>query len=194
MSYRNFKDSQSYANLLKAFAYEAEAIAKYTFHREIAKNEGRADVVTLYDELITNETEHAEVIAKELDLIQDTSRNIVMDMATEDRESHEIYKGFAKAAYAEGDERLGDMFTLIGRVEGHHYDYLKDIAFAENDQYPIQSPEDTTTVWFWKCTKCGNTYDVSDPKNPELDLPEICSICGHLKEDFILQKRVVALF
>ena len=55
-----FQKSKTYANLMAAFAGEAQARNKYTYYAEKAKTEGYFQIGRIFEETAKNELEHAE--------------------------------------------------------------------------------------------------------------------------------------
>ena len=56
-----FQKSKTYANLMAAFAGEAQARNKYTYYAEKAKTEGYFQIGRIFEETAKNELEHAEI-------------------------------------------------------------------------------------------------------------------------------------
>jgi rubrerythrin len=56
-----FKKSQTYKNLLAAFAGESQASMKYRLFASQAKKEGLVHVSNVFEESSRNEKEHAEI-------------------------------------------------------------------------------------------------------------------------------------
>jgi rubrerythrin len=61
MSKNNFKTSQTYKNLLSAFAGESQASMKYRFFASQAKKDGLLHIANVFEESSKNEKEHAEI-------------------------------------------------------------------------------------------------------------------------------------
>lgn len=58
---KNFKDSKTYKNLLKAFQGESQACVKYQYYSSKAKKDGFIQIANYFAESSNNEKEHAKI-------------------------------------------------------------------------------------------------------------------------------------
>lgn len=168
------KNSKTYQNLLAAFSGESQARVKYEYYASRAKKDGYIQISNVFDETSRNEKEHAKIWFKLLhDGIPETTDNLQDAIEGESYEYNIMYDNFAKEAYEEGYDEIGDLFSKVGDIENHHatrygklYDNIKnDIVFKKN------------IVWSWKCNNCGHIH-VGE------EAPEVCPVCDHPKAYF----------
>lgn len=168
-TYVEFKESETYKNLLSAFAGECQARVKYEYYASRAKKDGFVQISNIFEETSRNEKEHAKIWFKLLhDGIQDTATNLSDGVTGETYEHDIMYANFAKKAYEEGYDHIGDLFTKVGDIEQHHaerYQKLLD-TLLENKIF-----KKNISVK-WKCNNCGYIA-VGE------DAPEICPVCNH---------------
>lgn len=167
----NFDESQTKANLARAFAGECQAGARYQFLGQKAMQEGKKNIQMLMKDLAKNEMAHARVfwdlIAKNsknpegnieikagypfedgevLDLIRTSSNN-------EKSETTSIYPTFSKIAEDEGFKEIAEKFKLIALVENDHFMILDALynKLKSNEIFKSAVPLE------WKCGHCGHT-------------------------------------
>lgn len=162
--------SQTYQNLIKAYAGEREACTKYLIYETKAREDGYEQIGDIFRETAGNEQEHAEIWLKWLSggEVPDTLHNLADAAAGERYEWSEMYKGFAKTAREEGFCELAGLFEKVGNIEKtHDARYRRLGRNIETDQV-FCKPKSVA----WVCMVCGHvTYgDCS---------PEICPVCGN---------------
>jgi rubrerythrin len=163
------KGSKTEANLLAAFAGEAQARTKYSYYASKARKEGLNQIADFFDETSLNEKEHAKLWFKLLhDGIPATEDNLVDAAAGEHYEWTDMYAGFAQVAREEGFTRIAAMFELVASVEKEHEKrYLK---LLDNIKEGKVFKRDTKQAW--KCGNCGYIHYGDSA-------PEICPACSH---------------
>ncbi|MGI6169764.1 MAG: rubrerythrin [Christensenellales bacterium] len=173
------KGSKTEANLLAAFAGEAQARTKYNYYASQARKEGLNQIADFFDETAMNEKEHAKLWFKLLhDGIPATADNLVDAAAGEHYEWTDMYAGFATVAREEGFDKIAAMFELVGSVEKEHEErYLKLLDNIKQDKVFKRDTQQE-----WKCNNCGYIHHGSDA-------PEICPACQHAKAYFEIRAK-----
>ena len=170
----NLKGSKTEANLLAAFAGEAQARTKYGYYASKAKKEGLNQIAAFFEETANNEKEHAKVWFKLLhDGIPSTEANLQDAAAGENYEWSDMYAGFAKTAREEGFEKIAFLFESVAVIEKHHEErYLKLLAnLKENKVFAREERQ------AWKCSNCGHIHYGKQA-------PEVCPVCDHPRAYF----------
>ena len=177
-TYVEFKESETYKNLLSAFAGECQARVKYEYYASRAKKDGFVQISNIFEETSRNEKEHAKIWFKLLhDGIQDTATNLSDGVTGETYEHDIMYANFAKKAYEEGYDHIGDLFTQVGAIEQHHAErYAKLLKNIEEDTV---FKKNTLTPPLWKCGNCGHIHRGEEA-------PDVCPVCDHPKAYFEL--------
>lgn len=124
------KGSKTEQNLKDAFAWESQVNRRYLYFANKADIEGRADVAALFRSTAEGETGHAhghlEFLEKDsgdpaTGMAIGTSRqNLASAMASESRESAEIYPAMARMAREEGFNDVADWFEMLAKAERSH--------------------------------------------------------------------------
>ena len=164
----SIKGTQTEKNLLKSFAGESQARARYTMFSKIAKKEGYEQISELFAETAANEVEHAKIFFRYLEggaveitaaypagIEGSTSENLLAAADGENEEWTELYPEFARVAKEEGFPEIAAAFTLIASVEkAHEARYIKLYSNIENGKVFVS--EDKVT---WKCNNCGYLHE-----------------------------------
>lgn len=165
-----FKDSQTYKNLQKAYDGERMASTKYRIYADKAREDGYVDIGNTFDEAAGNEKEHGEVFLKKLNdgKVPDTLENLEEAYAGEVEEWTTLYPEFAKVAEAEGYPEIAKLFEAVGKIERHHDFHFEKLA----EEIPDNGVFCKGTKTVWICMNCGNLYygDCA---------PEKCLVCGY---------------
>jgi rubrerythrin len=115
------KGSQTYDNLMAAFAGESQARNKYTYYASKAKKDGYEQVAAWFEETANNEKEHAKIWFKLLhDGMPDTPANLLDAAEGEHYEWTEMYAEFAETAKKEGFSKIAFLFEEVGKIEKEH--------------------------------------------------------------------------
>ncbi|MDR1563776.1 MAG: rubrerythrin family protein [Oscillospiraceae bacterium] len=174
------KGSRTEANLLAAFAGEAQARTKYTYYASQAKKDGYEQIAAIFTETAGNEKEHSELWFKLLKggSIPTTTINLADAAAGENYEWTEMYKEFADTAEEEGFTDIAKTMRLVAAIEKTHEErYRKLLANVEGDLVFNAGDE---TVWI--CRNCGHLHVGKKA-------PELCPTCKHPRAYF--EKRAV---
>ncbi|MDD4851354.1 MAG: rubrerythrin family protein [Gemmiger sp.] len=165
------KDSQTYQNLLTAFAGESKAHTKYDIYALKAREDGFEQIGDIFKETAGNEQEHAEIWLKWIlggSDIPDTLTNLKDAAAGERYEWTDMYRRFSETAAQEGFAELAQLFSKVGGIEKQHETrYNKLATNVETDQVFCKKEKVA-----WICMVCGYvTYALCSP--------EVCPVCGH---------------
>src|SRR5574344_576368 len=169
-----YSGTQTEKNLLTAFAGESQARNKYTYFSKVAKKEGYEQIKAIFEETAGNEQEHAEMWAKELDLIGDTKTNLKHAAEGENYEWTTMYKDFAETAEKEGFKDLAFKFRKVAEVEKTHQERYEKLLENVETLKVFTKDADVT---IWKCRNCGYIFI---GKNA----PKMCPCCGHPQSYF----------
>jgi rubrerythrin len=170
--------SKTEANLMAAFAGEAQAHTKYQYYASAARKDGLNQIANFFEETSRNEKEHAKIWFKYLHggSVAGTEPNLADAAAGEHYEWTDMYKGFAAVAKEEGFTRLAQLFEMVGNIEQEHEArYLKLLDNLKNNTVFTASEP---TVWI--CGNCGHIHFGSTA-------PETCPVCEHPKAYFELR-------
>lgn len=166
----DFKHSQTYKNLMTAFAGESKASTKYRIYGLKAREDGYEQMGNIFDETARNEQEHAEIWMKALKggEVPDTLCNLKDAADGEHYEWTEMYPAFAETAHEEGYCEIAELFARIAAIEKQHEKRFCKLAHnIEHDEVFCKHCRQA-----WICMVCGNvTYAECSP--------EICPVCGH---------------
>ncbi|NLY91863.1 MAG: rubrerythrin family protein [Firmicutes bacterium] len=160
-------EEKTRANLMAAFAGEAQANRKYLAYAKKAEAEGKHNAAKLFRVAAEAETIHA---LKEFELagkIGSTSDNLADAIAGETYEFKEMYPEFLKVAQEEGNKAAMTIFRFAMAAEEVH---------AKLYQEALENLDETEEVFYYLCPVCGNI---------EKSVPEKCRICGVPGSKFI---------
>lgn len=180
---KNFKDSKTYKNLLKAFQGESQACVKYQYYSSKAKKDGFVQIANYFAESSTNEKEHAKILFKLLqknNQIPGTLENLNEAAKGEYEETTHMYKEMAKVAKQEGYNEIAYLFSAVGAIEKEHYDRYVSLANSLKKGTTFKSASNEK----WICMNCGYVYVGKVA-------PKVCPVCKHpqayykrLKKDY----------
>jgi rubrerythrin len=173
------KGTKTEKNLQTALAGESQARNKYDWFASKARKEGFEQIAAIFEETALNEKEHAQLWAKELGVISDsTAENLKHAAEGENYEWTDMYATFAKEAKEEGFLELAARFSLIAAIEKTHEErYLKLLENVE-----LQKVFEKSEIVMWKCRNCGHL--VVGKK-----APLICPACKHPQSYFEVDAR-----
>ena len=111
---KELKQTKTYANLLAAFAGEAQARSKYLLYADKAEQEGCTEIAALFREAAAEEAEHAKSLYRLISGDQSPSAPAeLLKAAGENYEWHDMYAAFAKDAADEGLEDIVRLFCEL---------------------------------------------------------------------------------
>jgi rubrerythrin len=172
---KELKGTKTEANLMAAFAGEAQARTKYNYYASRARKDGYEQIANFFDETADNEKEHAKLWFKFLHGggVPDTIANLLDAADGENYEWTEMYADFARVAQEEGFANIAELFKQVGGIEKEHEErYRKLLANIKDGQ--VFKRDETKT---WHCLNCGKTVE---SKNA----PDECPTCAHPKAYF----------
>jgi rubrerythrin len=162
------KGSKTEANLMEAFAGEAQARNKYTYFASAAKKEGYEQIAGIFLETADDEKEHAKRAFKFLSGIGNTAENLAAAAAGENYEWTEMYRKFAQEAREEGFDEIAEFFEEVAEVEEEHEKRFRALlARVESNTVFARDVEIK-----WHCRNCGYIHKGKTA-------PELCPACAH---------------
>lgn len=173
-----FNGSRTQANLMAAFAGEAQARDKYTYYASAARRDGYEQMAEIFEITADNEKEHAKLWFKALHggEIPSTPENLRDAAAGENFEWTEMYADFARVAREEGFDELAAAFEMVACVEKEHEERYRKLI--ENLEKGIVFSRTGECVW--QCRKCGYIHVGKAA-------PKICPACKHPQAYFQLK-------
>lgn len=149
-----FRDSQTYKNLLKALETEKNDSTTFHIYGNQATKEGYIQIGELFHQIANHKREHAVIWMKKLgnDNLGDTLTNLKKAAVKENHEWTTMYRDFALVAIEEGYTELAKLFEGMGLIE-KHYDYrFSRLASNLESDSAFYKPRETV----WICDNCGN--------------------------------------
>ncbi len=186
----DFKNSKTKDNLMRAFAGESQARARYTISAGAAKNQKLQVVEAIFIFTANQEKEHGEVFYKHLqelsgesilvdgkypvDLQYNVAELLRAAQHGELQEFSDVYPSFGEIAKEEGFTDVAASFNLISKIEKIHADRFG--MFAELLEQNKLFISDISVDWM--CLNCGHVFNGKE-------VPEKCPVCDHDKGYFI---------
>lgn len=176
---KKLKGTQTYKNLLAAFAGESQAHVKYTlFANEAEKDPAMSrQLADIFRETAGNERAHAKLWFWLVgDLKKSTAEHLEMAASGENEEWTSMYPEFAETAKKEGFEQIAFLFTKVGEIEKRHETrYKLLLANVENGRLFRRGEKK-----LWMCANCGYTCE-------SVEAPQECPVCGHPQSFFAIK-------
>ena len=173
-----FEGTKTEKNLLAAFAGESQARNKYTYFASVAKKEGYEQIAAIFEQTANNEKEHAKLWFKHLELLGNTSQNLLAAAEGENYEWTDMYKTFAEEADEEGFTELAAQFRMVAEIEKTHEERYRALLNNVDMQKVFEKAEES----IWECRNCGHL--VMGKKAPQL-----CPVCKHPQSYFEIRKE-----
>ena len=173
---KNLMGTQTFENLMEAFAGESQARNKYTYFASKAKADGYVQIAKIFEETAANEKEHAKIWYKILEGVHDTKSNLEIAADGEHDEWTEMYPGFAKTAREEGFEDIAVLFEKVAAIEKEHEARYRKLI--ENIEGGLVFSRDGDRIW--ECANCGHLH-----VGPAA--PDVCPVCNHPQAYFELR-------
>lgn len=173
-----FEGTKTEQNLLAAFAGESQARNKYTYFASVAKKEGYEQIAAIFEQTANNEKEHAKLWFKALELLGNTSQNLLAAAEGENYEWTDMYKTFAEDAEAEGFKELAAQFRMVAEIEKSHEERYRALLNNVEMQKVFEKAEEA----IWECRNCGHL--VMGKK-----APQVCPVCKHPQSYFEIRKE-----
>ena len=185
-----FKNSETKANLMRAFAGESQARNRYTFAAEKAMQQKQHAIECIFRFTDDQEKEHAAIFMnhlKELDgetvevdgtyPVETTESVLQLLRNAQHNELEEfdpIYKTFAEVAEKEGFHAVAASFRNIAQIENSHSERFKKFAdWMEQNQLFVSDME-----CGWLCLNCGHVHTGKSA-------PQMCPVCQHEQGYFV---------
>lgn len=164
----DFKESETYKNLQKAYDAERLTSTKYEIYADQARREGYIEIGVSYDQFSDHEKELAKVWLRQMHdgEIPSTIDNLEESSITETYEWAEMFPSFAETAMQEGYPDIARLFQDVAKI-----DQYRNFRFRQFSNELLQGNffcKYRTTVWL--CLNCGNLYYGECA-------PEICPVC-----------------
>jgi rubrerythrin len=173
-------------NLKDAFKGESTASAKYAAYAEQAKKEGFIPIAIMFEATSKAEAIHAanhktvlEKMGQKVDpvtpifTVQTTQENLNDALKGESYEIATMYPGFIATAKSEDAKGVVKSFVWAMDTEKKHQTFYKNAIEALKAKKESSLPK-----IYWVCPKCGNTFDIANPKGE-------CGFCGTAAEKYI---------
>lgn len=175
----SFRDSQTAKNLLTSYAFESQAVTRYTFYADKALEENYVQIAAIFRETADQELEHASRFFKffnggELEItatfltgvVKGTLENLMAASDLEHNVHTSLYPGFAAVARTEGFERAAETWDAISKAEEQHEKNFSELA--ENIRSGKIFTRDEPKIW--RCRSCGYIHTGNTA-------PEKCPAC-----------------
>lgn len=183
----DLKGSKTAANLMKAFAGEAQARNRYTYFASKARAEGYVQISAVFEETADHEKEHAKRLFKFMTggsqevcdvsfpfgIIGSTAENLQEGIDGEHYEHTVMYPEFANTAKAEGFTEIADAFHNIGIAETYHEKRYAALKKNILEGTVFKKAKSIT----WKCRNCGYNHVGAEA-------PKTCPACAHPQAHF----------
>lgn len=185
------KGSETCLNLMRSFAGEAQARARYDLFADIALEEGYKQLENIFKETANNELAHAKIffdflynglgnasvpVNAEYPVEIGTTHDNLFGAAAGEHDEHiNVYPHFAEIAAAEGFKDISFHFKLIAEIEGEHEERFKKFG----DELANGSLFKKEHEVYYKCIHCGHVH--SGPV-----CPTACPNCHYPQSYFMV--------
>jgi rubrerythrin len=188
------KGTKTLENLMKAFAGECQARARYMMYAKVADEEGLKQIAAIFQETADNEEQHARRFFRlaaaglEGEMPMDvaihaaypvaagsTMENLKAAAAGEHEEWSHMYPEFADIAEQEGFPEIATAFRMIAKAETAHETRYRKLV--DNLEKGVVFQRDGK--YFWKCRNCGYIHEGTAA-------PKVCPACQHPQAYFEL--------
>lgn len=192
----NLSESETKVNLMRAFAGECMARARYNLAASNAKSEGHYVISALFDYIAKQEQAHSTVFynhlkelsgtnfdicaAYPIDVLDSTAKYLSAAVKNETEEYDSIYKSFGDTAKNEGFNSIANSFFSIAEIEKTHAQHFNEFLTALNGNKLYKSENGT----IWICTNCGHIHIGTSA-------PESCPVCSHPQGYFVAESIAV---
>ena len=172
---KELKGTRTEANLMAAFAGEAQARTKYNYFASRARKDGYVQIANIFDETAENEKEHAKIWFKLIHDgdVPDTLINLMDAASGENYEWTEMYAEFARVAKEEGLDSIAELFEQVGIIEKEHEERYRQLLSNIKDEKVFSRNVDKV----WHCLNCGATIFGKSA-------PDVCPVCAHPQSYF----------
>lgn len=177
---KNLDSTKTQANLISAFAGEAQSHIKYIFFANKARQDGYNEIAEIFEETAKNEQAHARLWFKYLHLneIPPTSANLSESIDGEHFEHSSMYPKYAEEARNEGFTEIARLFDLVGEIETQHEARFKKLLNDVQSSTVFSKNGDTV----WVCMNCGNIVVGKTA-------PQTCPVCSEPQAYFKVKQN-----
>ncbi len=188
---KNFCESQTKVNLMRAFAGECQARQRYYQAALIAQEQNLVGLERMFRFTAEQEERHAkqffellkDCAGTQITITADYPADVYTDIqqlldsaaADEDKEFREVYPQFGQIAADEGFADIQAKFNMIAKIEESHRKRFEYYAKLWRDGMLFRSD---STQERWICLNCGHIHTGSEP-------PQSCPVCGAQQGYFI---------
>ena len=185
-----FCDSETKANLMRAFAGESQARNRYVFSADLSKKEHFHVIEQVFRFTASQEQQHAKIFYDHLqelnghtividagypvDNHKDVEKLLRAAQHNEYEEHDDIYHHFGEIAASEGFTKVASSFQKIAQIEKTHGDRFGHLAQLLEEGMLFVSDVEAA----WMCLKCGYIYRGTE-------VPKVCPVCQHDQGYFI---------
>ena len=188
------RNSQTFQNLINAFAGESQAHIRYKFLAYAAKQQKLCEVEKAIKVLEENEFNHARMFYTAIQSAGsetfvnlqvnagypfkekwDFLKNFDFAIENETEENTKIYPQFSKTARDEGLVNIADLFDLVSAVEACHAKQLTELRDHIKNGTLYNRPQPVK----WKCAYCGHEEVLTTAW-------EVCPLCKAQQGDVML--------
>ncbi|MDD2955597.1 MAG: ferritin family protein [Oscillospiraceae bacterium] len=161
--------SRTQANLMAAYAGEAQAAVKYRFYASQAKKDGYEQMARAFEALSRNESVHARIwfACLHQGAVPGTLDNLRDAAAGEHFEWNDMYPQFARTAREEGFPDIANRMELIAGIEKNHGELCDRLATEVKNAEVFRRKEAVE----WACASCGYRHGGESA-------PMACPVCG----------------
>ena len=186
----SIKGTKTEQNLLKSFAGESQARARYQMFAEQAEKEGFRQIAAIFMETADNERIHGSrffsfLEGGELEItaaypagkVGTTLENLKASAMGENEEWSILYPEFARIAREEGFPKVAATFEFVAKAEVEHENRFNKLAENVEKDRVFKRDE----VARWKCSMCGYVHEGTEA-------PAICPTCQYPKEYYEIKE------
>ena len=163
-----FRESRTARNLLISYAFESQAVTRYSFFANQARQDGFIQIASIFNETADQECEHAlrffkffnggelEVTASFLTGVVKTTLDNLSAAADLEKYVHsELYPGFAEIGRKDGFNRAAEVWDAISVAEVQHEKTFRALAanVAAGKSFSRES------IRVWRCMNCGYIHE-----------------------------------
>ena len=184
------RESETVKNLMRLFAGETMARARYEYAAAGAKSQGAPALERLFLYTARQEREHAQVLwdilktagigevdapgTYPVDLGSDLPALLDQAAAYEFKEAETVYPSFADTARQEGFAPIAQRLERLGEIERLHGERFSRLGAMLREGSLWKGGADTV----WLCLNCGHVFVGAEP-------PASCPVCAHEQGFFI---------
>lgn len=173
-----FKQSQTYQNLLEAFQEKCRLSVCHQLYAQKAEQEGLRQITKYFLETAKHETNHATILNGLIEQEMDTIHNLKHSIEQEHVQWSDMYQNFAEIASTEGYEQIAAQFENIARIDKNHEARFEKLLFNVENEEIYEKPFKAS----WICSCCG--YSIY-----HRDAPLYCPLCHSSIDCFELENH-----